>query len=32
MSTPLFDRWFANRFIHRAVHKSLFGAAMLLCL
>ncbi|CAN5879009.1 hypothetical protein BH11PSE13_BH11PSE13_14080 [soil metagenome] len=32
MSTPLFDRLFANRFIQRAVHKSLFGAAMLLCL
>jgi hypothetical protein len=32
VSTLLFDRWFANRFLHRAVHKSLFGAAMLLCL
>ena len=32
MSLPLFDHWFANRFIHRAMHKSLFGAAMLMCL
>jgi hypothetical protein len=32
VSTPLFDRLFANRFFHRALHKALFGAAMVFCL
>ena len=32
VSAPRFDRWFTNRFIHRAMHKSMFGAAMLTCL
>lgn len=32
VSAPLFDRWFTNRFVDRAVHKSMFGAAMLTCL
>ncbi|AMM24716.1 hypothetical protein [Variovorax sp. PAMC 28711] len=32
MSIPLFDRWFANRFVNRALHKAVFGGAMLMCL
>lgn len=32
MSIPLFDHLFANRFFHRALHKALFGGAMLFCL
>jgi hypothetical protein len=32
VSIPLFDRWFANRFVSRALHKAAFGSAMVLCL
>ncbi|RYF32388.1 MAG: hypothetical protein EOO26_11620 [Comamonadaceae bacterium] len=32
MSIPLFERVFANRFFHRALHKALFGGAMVFCL
>ncbi len=32
MSIPLFERWFANRFVSRTLHKTAFGVAMLLCL
>ena len=32
MSLPLFERFFTNRFFHRAAHKALFGGAMLFCL
>lgn len=32
MSTPLIDRWFANRFFHRAFHKTAFGVTMVVCL
>ena len=31
MSTPLFDRWFANRFVNRIAHKSAFALAMGIC-
>ena len=32
MSTPFFEHFFANRFIHRIGHKTAFALAMLLCL
>ncbi|MDH6167100.1 hypothetical protein M2282_002249 [Variovorax boronicumulans] len=32
MSTPFFERWFANHFINRIGHKSAFALAMLLCM
>ena len=32
MLTPLLDRLFANRFVNRAAHKTIFGCAMLFCL
>lgn len=32
MSIALLDRCFANRFVHRMLHKALFAHAMLLCL
>ncbi len=31
MSTPFFERWFANHFINRIGHKSAFALAMVLC-
>jgi len=31
MSTPFFERWFANHFINRIGHKTAFALAMLLC-
>ncbi len=31
MSIPLIERMFANRFFHRAFHKTVFGLAMVLC-
>jgi hypothetical protein len=32
VSIPLFERWFANRFVNRVAHKAAFGLAMLACL
>lgn len=32
MSTPFFERWFANHFINRIGHKTAFALAMLLCM
>lgn len=32
MSTPFFERWFANHFINRIGHKLAFALAMLLCM
>ncbi|MET3494019.1 hypothetical protein [Variovorax boronicumulans] len=32
MSTPFFERWFANHFLNRIGHKSVFALAMLLCM
>ena len=32
MAIPLLDRCFANRFVHRILHKAVFALAMLLCL
>ena len=32
MAIALLDRCFANRFVHRMLHKALFALAMLLCL
>jgi hypothetical protein len=32
MSTPFFERWFANHFINRIGHKTAFASAMLLCM
>ncbi|MDP9893636.1 hypothetical protein J2W32_002298 [Variovorax boronicumulans] len=32
MSTPFFERWFANHFINRIGHKTTFALAMLLCM
>ena len=32
MSIPLFDRWFANRFVNRIAHKAAFAIVMLACL
>lgn len=32
MSTPFFERWFANHFINRIGHKSAFALAMVLCM
>ncbi|CAA2100041.1 hypothetical protein [Variovorax paradoxus] len=32
MSTPFFERWFANHFINRIGHKTAFALAMVLCL
>lgn len=30
MSIPLFERWFANRFVNRIAYKAVFASAMLL--
>jgi hypothetical protein len=32
VSTPFFERWFANHFINRIGHKSAFALAMVLCM
>lgn len=32
MSTPFFERWFANHFINRIGHKTAFAFAMVLCM
>lgn len=32
MSIPLIERWFANRFVNRIAHKTVFALVMLLCL
>jgi hypothetical protein len=31
VSITLFERWFANRFVNRIAHKSVFALVMLLC-
>lgn len=31
MSIPIFERWFANRFVNRIAHKAAFALVMLLC-
>jgi hypothetical protein len=31
VSIPIFERWFANRFVNRIAHKAAFALVMLLC-
>jgi len=32
LSIPLFERWFANRFVNRIANKATYASAMLLCM